>query len=204
MLVARKPSNRGIIAEYIYQHSPTFDPLRKNIKAQTQHRRHSYRSFLEVFVQKSLAKPLISLALVLLLGAGGIMIITGKADTFIHDANESAKAFVNNIMIDAGGYKQKVTDALLENRDIIAKASGADPAEVDRIIKDFDIENWEACVLPSDAAAVSSYDANYAGLTGTVTTYQDPSYITVSVSGQDITLSVPPEAQDYIPYLVYL
>ena len=38
----------------------------------------------------------------------------------------------------------------------------------------------------------------------TITTYDDPSVVTVTAMGQDITLAVPDSAQSYLPFLSYL
>ena len=45
---------------------------------------------------------------------------------------------------------------------------------------------------------------NYGGISAEVTTYEDPSYITVSAEGQTFTLEVPNSAQDYLSLLGYL
>ena len=39
---------------------------------------------------------------------------------------------------------------------------------------------------------------------GTVTTYDDPGYVSVEVYGQTVTLAVPESAQAYLPYLAYV
>lgn len=155
-------------------------------------------------MQRRIIKPAIAIVLVLALGIVGIMMITGKANTLFHDTAESTKALAANVFIDINGYKQQAADALTANREMIAEATGMSLDQVDRAISDIDIEKWEACALPSDASAVTTYNADYAGMSGTVTTYQDPNYITVNTSGQSVTLAVPPSAQDYIPYLMYL
>lgn len=38
----------------------------------------------------------------------------------------------------------------------------------------------------------------------TITTYDNPSVVTVTTMGQDITLAVPASAQTYLPFLSYL
>lgn len=155
-------------------------------------------------MQNRIVKPVIALVLVLILGAVGILFLTGKADTVLHDTAESTKALAANILIDTNGYKQKASDILSANREAIATATGLSLNEVDTVIDNIDIENWKACALPSDASAVSSYTTNYDGVSSKITTYQDPSYITVDASGQTVTLAVPASAQDYLPYLMYL
>ena len=45
---------------------------------------------------------------------------------------------------------------------------------------------------------------NALGINGTVTTYDDPGYVSVEVYGQTVTLAVPESAQAYLPYLAYV
>ena len=45
---------------------------------------------------------------------------------------------------------------------------------------------------------------SYSGTDATITTYDDPSVVTVTAMGQDITLAVPDSAQSYLPFLSYL
>ena len=71
-------------------------------------------------------------------------------------------------------------------------------------IDQLDISSWSAMALPADATATGSFTTSYQGAEATVTTYADPSYITVDAYGQTITLSVPESAQQYVSLLGYL
>lgn len=137
---------------------------------------------------------------VLVVGAIGVGIVSGQASSLFQGAQVTA----TNMAIDVSGYKEKLSQTLDNNREAIAHATGMSLAEVDVAIANLDIENWQACSLPSDAVSTGSYAGDYAGISGTVTTYQDPGYVTVNASGQEITLEVPESAQSYLPYLAYL
>lgn len=116
----------------------------------------------------------------------------------------NVSAAAANAAIDASGIKSKVNSALQSNSATIAAATGLSQTQVDTAISNLNIENWKATTLPANAAAEDSYPINYNGTSATVTTYADPSYVTVNSAGQSLTLSVPESAQGSIDYLAYL
>ena len=63
---------------------------------------------------------------------------------------------------------------------------------------------WEVTNLPEGAEKTGSANISYSGTDATITTYDDPSVVTVTAMGQDITLAVPDSAQSYLPFLSYL
>ena len=67
-----------------------------------------------------------------------------------------------------------------------------------------DIQSWEVTSLPEGAEKTGSANVSYSGTDATITTYDDPSVVTVTAMGQDITLAVPDSAQTYLPFLSYL
>lgn len=67
-----------------------------------------------------------------------------------------------------------------------------------------DIQSWEVTSLPEGAEKTGSANVSYSGTDATITTYDDPSVVTVTAMGQDITLAVPDSAQSYLPFLSYL
>lgn len=111
---------------------------------------------------------------------------------------------VTNAAIDASGIKSKAEDALLENASTIAKRTGMSEAQVNKAIKELDLESWTVTSLPKNAQETGSQSIDYGGVSAEVTTYSDPSYITVSSSGQTFTLAVPENSQEYISLLQYL
>lgn len=76
--------------------------------------------------------------------------------------------------------------------------------QVNQAIDNLDINNWSVTSLPNDAKETGTQAVNYGGISAEVTTYEDPSYITVSAEGQTFTLEVPNSAQDYLSLLGYL
>lgn len=109
-----------------------------------------------------------------------------------------------NAAIDASGIKSKAEDTLYANASDIAAQTGMSEERVNQAIDNLDINNWSVTSLPNDAKETGTQAVNYGGISAEVTTYEDPSYITVSAEGQTFTLEVPNSAQDYLSLLGYL
>lgn len=145
---------------------------------------------------------------ILILGCVGVLVVSelgpfeGKnpLSAFVEDARNSAV----NVAIDASGAKGAVREALQSRRGDIAAATGMSEAQVDAAIDNLAIENWQAATLPTEAEPINSFSGSAYGVEGTVTTYDDPGYVTVEAYGQSVTLAVPESAQAYLPYLSYI
>ncbi len=109
-----------------------------------------------------------------------------------------------NAALDASGVKERIDGALRENAGAIADATGLSENQVVSAINQLDISSWSVTTLPGDAVATGSFAASYGGVDCQVTTYADPSYVSVDVYGQSIALAVPASAQGYLGYLSYL
>ncbi|OUO88048.1 hypothetical protein B5F40_12955 [Gordonibacter sp. An230] len=151
---------------------------------------------------KKVLGALLALA-VIVVGATGVLALSGSGALPgpLSNAVEGAKATATNAAIDASGLKDRVKDVIQANRDGIAAATGLYGDELDAAIDDLAIDSWKAAPLPGDAQPVSTLDGVYAGIEGSITTYDDPGYITVSAYGQNVTFAVPESAQAYLPYL---
>ena len=120
------------------------------------------------------------------------------------DLASSASTSATNAALEASGIKDTVEDELRDHAGVIAERTGMSEDRVNGVIDDLDIQNWEATELPSDAVETGTQNVSYQGTDAVVTTYEDPSYVTVEVYGQEMTLAVPESAQGYMGYLGYL
>ena len=109
---------------------------------------------------------------------------------------------VANAALDASGIKGQIDSTLRENVSAIASATGMSESQVTSAIDQLNIESWSVTTLPSNATG--TFNTTYQGASATVTTYADPSYVTVDALGQELTLSVPESAQSYVSLLAYL
>ena len=107
-----------------------------------------------------------------------------------------------NAALDASGVKGAAEGALRDNAAGIASATGMSEQEVDRAIDDLDISSWRMAELPAQATPRFSVQASYQGSSATITTYDDPSYISVDALGQHATLLVPESAQRRVAHLM--
>lgn len=149
-------------------------------------------------------------ALIIVVAVFGILPQMGLRLPFGEGGNPLAGLFENgknaaaNAALDVSGLKTKAAEALESNAGKIAEATGLSRSQVDDAIAALDIESWEVTALPDGATATGSADITYGGTAATVTTYDDPSVVTVKAYGQNVTLAVPDSAQDYLPFLEYL
>ena len=144
-------------------------------------------------------------AFILVIAVFGILPQLGMKGPFENFQNplaglfEGGKNAAANAALDVSGLKSKAESALRGNADRIAEATGMSSSQVDAAIDALDIQSWEVTSLPEGAEKTGSANVSYSG-----TTYDDPSVVTVTAMGQDITLAVPDSAQSYLPFLSYL
>lgn len=148
-----------------------------------------------------------------LLAVLGVLIVIGAAfgvGFFLgqdEDADNPLSSLLNssvNAAIDSSGVKNKVEDALYDNVDAIAKKTGIPSSKVKKMIDDLDVTSWEATSLPSDAEAKDSSTVDYNGTSAKITTYDDPSIVTIDSNGVPVTFKVPESAQGNLSYLKYM
>ena len=109
-----------------------------------------------------------------------------------------------NTVIDASGVKGRIDSLLREKAGSFANQLGVPESVAEGIVDSLAIEDWQVTSLPADAAETSTSTIQAENVSATVTTYEDPSYITVEAYGVSLTMSVPESAQLYTPYLQYL
>lgn len=143
----------------------------------------------------------------ILLGIAVVLGIFSVAWTFAVNGTPLEDAIgtgITNAAIDATGLKGRVEDALRSNTSVIAEATGMSEDQVDAAIDALDIDAWSAATLPDDVSETGNFTGSYQGATATVTTYDDPSYITVETYGESVTLAIPESAEQYVSLLAYL
>lgn len=152
---------------------------------------------------EKIIKLFVGLIVLMIAGIIGVTALS-NTDGVIGDIASDARNAAVNVALDASGAKNRVQDALESRVDEISAATGLSTAEVQRGIDNLAVQEWQVTDLPDDAQAASTFDGSAAGIDGTLTTYADPSYVSVNAYGQDLTLSVPESAQPYLGYLDYL
>lgn len=147
------------------------------------------------------------LGLIALLIAGSVALLMapspsgGSASDPVSSLVSDVKNNAANAAIDASGIKSNVQDALAANSEAIANATGLSTAQVEEAVASLNIDSWKASSLPAEASPTGSFSGTYGGVKASVTTYDNPGYVTVEAYGQRITLTVPESAQQYLPLL---
>ena len=148
-------------------------------------------------------KLFVGLIVLMIAGIIGIVALSGT-EGVIGDAASNAKNAAANAALDASGAKDRIQQALESHKDDIASATGLPTATVEQGIDALAVQEWQIADLPEGAQATGTIDGSAAGVDGTLTVYDDPSYVTVNAYGQSVTLEVPASAQAYLGYLGYL
>lgn len=148
-------------------------------------------------------KLFIGLIILMIAGIIGVTMLS-NAGGIVGDAVNDAKNAATNAAIDASGAKSRVQEALESHVNEISAATGLPVSTVQQGVSDLAVQSWTVTTLPDTAQETGTYSGSAAGVSGSVTTYADPSYVTVDAYGQTLTFEVPASAQQYLPYLQYL
>lgn len=146
----------------------------------------------------------LGLIALIIVGIIGVFALSGTNVGPLSELADNAKTAATNAAINASGVKEKAKSALQDNKAKIAAATGMSESEVDAAIQSLDIDGWQAATLPQGVTPTDTISGSASGVSGTVTTYDDPNYVTVEAYGQTVTLEVPASAQEYLPYLAYV
>lgn len=135
---------------------------------------------------------------------GGVALGANGVQNPVSDAIDQAKYDAANAAIDATGIKGQIDSALRSNTGRIAQQTGLPESVVEGMIDGLDVESWKVVPLPAGASATNTSNVSYGGYDAKVTTYDDPSVVTVATDSGEITLEVPANAQGYLQYLQYM
>lgn len=152
-------------------------------------------------MKKVLKALLIVIAAAAIVIGSGIVLANNGVENPVSDAVEDATYGAANSALEASGIKAQINKALHENADVIANKTGLPAPMVTSMIDGLDIESWKVAPLPKDAKITGTADIDYGGYSGEITTYDDPSVITVTTDMGSVTLEVPEKAQGYVKYL---
>ena len=138
---------------------------------------------------------IVALAIILILAAGVACFALVTCDSSAPFDNWRANAI--NTILDKTGLKERVDTALREKARAIAEENGIPSELLETGVDMLDIPNWKAAELPSGTKKDSTFTLDYDGHDITVTTYDDPSYVTLGAFGQEVTFDVPDSAETF-------
>lgn len=155
---------------------------------------------------KALRRAIVGIVLLALVVAGVFFLLpeTLGEDHPVSQAIDGTKVAATNAAIDATGIKSTAQQALEDNASVIASRTGLPLTVVENAIESLDIESWSVTTLPAGSQPLGTTDIDYNGIAATVTTYTDPSVVTVDMYGQAVTLAVPEGSRPYVRYLTLM
>lgn len=146
---------------------------------------------------------IILIAALVIIGASVVFVQAGIS-TPINPIGEVLTTSFANTIIDATDVKQQAEGALRSNASLISAATGLPVSEVNAMIDDLGIQDWEVITLPNDAVVSNTYSFSHSGSSYKLITYMDPSYITIEKGNVSATFAIPENGQGYVKYLQYM
>lgn len=152
-------------------------------------------------MERKTAVRIVSLAIffILLAGAACVGLVTCGSQTPL----EGARVAAINTLLDRTGAKQRLESELYAHADAIAEQAGVPVELVNAGIGMMNVTEWRAVELPSDVSETAKFETDYRGQAVSLTTYDDPSLVTVGILGQSICFEVPASTQTFTQFAPY-
>ena len=109
-----------------------------------------------------------------------------------------------NTLIDITGVKGHVDSTLRQKTGELAEQLGISQSAANEMVDSLAIQDWRVTTLPADAVETGTSAVKAGNVDAAITTYEDPSLITVGAYGLSLTLEAPESAQIYTPFLRYI
>ena len=145
-----------------------------------------------------------AIVLIAIAGIACAIVVFGSGSAKAGSPLADAKNGAMNTALDLSGMKGRVDSELRAKASELAEANGIPQSIVDTAVDSLAIEDWQVVSLPEDATETGSYSVDTDDMSARITTYDDPSIVTVEAYGQTLTMEVPQSARGYITLLGYL
>lgn len=149
----------------------------------------------------------IIIAAIALIAAAGVAVALVLSDGCSSSAADPFGGVRNsavNAAIDLSGVKGRIDAQVRAKAVEAANEYGVPETLVDNVVDSLAIEDWQATSLPPDAVETGTYTVDTEDASARITTYDDPSIVTIDAYGQTVTMAVPDSAQGYVSYIKYL
>ena len=117
---------------------------------------------------------------------------------------DGVRSNVVNTLIDVSGVKGRIDSELRARSGALADELGVSQSVAEDLVDALAIQDWRATVLPDNVQATSTSTVDAQGNEISITTYDDPSFVTLGAFGLSVTMQAPESAQTYTPFLEYL
>ncbi|MBQ9000420.1 MAG: hypothetical protein IJ087_01020 [Eggerthellaceae bacterium] len=147
---------------------------------------------------------IVAIVLIAIAGIACAVVIFGNSAAGAGNPLADAKNGAVNTVLDLSGMKSRIDSELRAKAGKLAEENGISQAVVDNVIDSLAIEDWKVVSLPDSATTTGSYDVNTDSMSARITTYDDPSFVTVEAYGHPLPMDVPQSARGDVTLLGYL
>ena len=147
---------------------------------------------------------IVAIVLIAIAGIACAIVVFGSNAAGAGNPLADAKNGAVNTALDLSGMKGRIDSELRAKAGKLAEENGVSQAVVDNVVDSLAIEDWKVVSLPDSATTTGSYSVDTDSMSARITTYDDPSIVTVEAYGQTLTMEVPQSARGYITLLGYL
>ena len=116
---------------------------------------------------------------------------------------EGMRTTAINELLDRSGAKERLEAEMYAHAEDIAQSVGVPVELVNAGIEMLDITEWKAVDLPSDAQKTATFNTEYRNQQISLTTYDDPSLVTLGIWNQSVCFRVPESAQTFTSLAPY-
>lgn len=141
------------------------------------------------------------LVLVIIFAVAAVLLLSNGFATKAGDPLADVKNGVVNTVIDATGMKTRLDQSVRKTASEAAAKWGIPQSMVDGVVDQVDITEWKVTSLPDGVTQQGTYSFNLDDTTAQITTYDDPSVVTLNIYGQTVTMEAPESAQGFVSLL---
>ena len=146
-------------------------------------------------MEKKTAVRIVTLAIVFILLAGvaclGLVMCSSETPF------EGMRSAAINEILDRSGAKERLEAEMYAHADAVAESAGIPVELVNSGIEMLNVTEWEAVDLPADAEETATFRTKYRDQQVTLTTYNDPSLVSLEVWNQSVCFKVPESTQTF-------
>jgi hypothetical protein len=152
-------------------------------------------------LEKKTAVRIVTLAIVFILLAGvaclGLVMCSSETPF------EGMRTATINGILDRSGAKERLEAEMYAHADDVAESAGIPVELVNTGIEMLNVTEWKAVDLPADAEETATFRTQYRDQQVTLTTYDDPSLVTLGIWNQSVCFKVPESTQTFTTLAPY-
>ncbi len=113
---------------------------------------------------------------------------------------DTARDGAVNTFLDVSGFKTRLDTELHDKASLLAERTGIPEESIIEVADGLQIKEWKVATLPKSAVETNTQSIESETISAKLTTYEDPTLVTITAYGIPITLEIPESAQPYLQY----